>query len=125
YFISTSFIVALILVDFFKRSGKKLFYTTITILFIFQLERGIYENRYTFKKNIWWQCAQLQDHLKGEYKVRTEITRFAKLGPCLGLVQNSKTADFGVYEIKKIKKMSLSNYEIIERTQDLVLVKFK
>jgi hypothetical protein len=120
YYISTSFIVALLLKSYLESIGKKMAIATVIVISLFILDKGIYENKDTFSKNIWWQCGEIASHIPNEYKIRNKNDYRADLGTCIGKIQNSKTAKYGVY-YKNVEHQG----KIIHTTDDLVLVEFE
>jgi hypothetical protein len=116
-----AFTVAMLMGDYWQRMGKKMSYFLLFILAATILDKGIYANKETFSlNNQWWQCGEIQKYLKGEYKIRTSVSRPADLGTCIGKIQNSKKASYGVF----LRTDQLSEGEIVMETKDYKLIKF-
>jgi hypothetical protein len=121
YYMGAAFTVAILMGDYWLRSGKKMSYFLLFVLFASILDKGIYANKETFSlDNKWWQCAEIQKQLEGEYKIRTNISRPADLGTCVGKIQNSKNARYGVFLITE----KLNEGVVVMQTKDYKLVKF-
>jgi hypothetical protein len=64
--------------------------------------------------------GKVASHIPNEYKIRNKKDYRADLGTCIGKIQNSKTAKYGVY-YKNVEHQG----KIIHTTDDLVLVEFE
>ena len=94
YFTGLSLSTSLIFIFFLQKAPKALVVLSLSILSLFQLERGFYETRQIFENNIWKQCSQIlnQNLLVNYDKVDSKFSPYPTIGLCLGKIQNAKSS---------------------------------
>ena len=125
YLIGTSFTACLMIYYVIKNNPLKFFlYVFIAFLYIHNFETSYYRLKPLIKGNILQDCGVLlksEPRLKNEFKIRTHYSDSAQLGLCMGKIQNSKTAKFGVYRYSDVFP---EDCKVIQRTKRLSLCEF-
>ena len=126
YLIGSSFTICLMVNYAVIRSPYKVFlYIFMIFLYFHNLETSYYRLKPLIRgNNILQDCKVLikfEPRLNNEIKIRTHYSDSASLGVCMGKIQNSKTARFGVYRKNEVLP---KDCKVIKETNNLRLCEF-
>ncbi len=125
YSMGSSFLVALIVLTFFKSVDSKFLLSVVLLAIVInQAEIMIHRSKPLRKNHLFKQCSLIRKKIDFSQikKIRTEYRPYPTLGLCLGVIQNSKIARYGVYQ-KGIDKLPEGGVKVFE-TQDLIVKDF-
>jgi len=127
YFIGCSFICALILIELYRESGKKVRAVITLLILIPFLEKSVYEIRpiANFSNLPLYQCEKLKENNSDfpwneGYSFRTEKRVTPELGICFGEKQNSQTSKYGFL---KTGDNIPEDCEVVGKTHDFAVMK--
>lgn len=123
YLIACSFFCSLIFYSFMERGPKPLVLVVVLAVGIHQVEKLTRSLRSINSNHLFSQCDEIRSNLRIGEKIRTVYSPYPTLGLCLGAVQNSETAELGVYQ-KKLDSIP-DNGEQVYETSDLIVLRFK
>lgn len=125
YLIGASFTACLMVHYAVIKTPHKIFlYIFMIFLYFHNLETSYYRLKPLIRGNILQDCRVLiksEPRLNNEIKIRTHYSDIASLGVCMGKIQNSKTARFGVYRKNEVLP---KDCKVIKETNNLRLCEF-
>lgn len=120
YFIGSAFIACVLMKDLLETAPRKLAYLCTFLIVIYTAEKAYYTLRVFPEKHIFKECAELRQYLpKSEWKVNSIQNVYAHIGPCMGVVQSSKTSNYSVYLFDE--SPDLEGLKLVHKTEHLRL----
>ena len=123
YALSTTFVACFFLAYFLDHSNKRLAIFVTLVLLGYNVECVIQRSKPFWRGNLFTQCEEIRKNTNIQYgqRIRTSFSHWPEIGLCLGNIQNSVSAQYGVY----YKNQSPREGEAIFETKDLIVIDHK